>query len=72
MWHQHENILLRTQGDGLSAAGEIIAPLELSLGGSFAVGFGYYYHHLLLPKVLVSGEVGARFTLDAMLEANGH
>ncbi|MBF0314032.1 MAG: flagellar biosynthesis protein FlhA [Oligoflexia bacterium] len=67
------NILLRTQSDGHSAAGEIIRAFgDFVVGGNFAVGLVVFIILVIINFIVITkgagrvAEVGARFTLDAM------
>ncbi|MBF0362557.1 MAG: flagellar biosynthesis protein FlhA [Oligoflexia bacterium] len=67
------SILLRTQSEGLSAAGEIIHSFgSFVVGGNYAVGIIVFIILVIINFVVITkgagrvAEVGARFTLDAM------
>lgn len=67
------NILLRTQSEGFSAAGEIIHAFgSVVVGGNYAVGIVVFVILVIINFVVITkgagrvAEVGARFTLDAM------
>ncbi len=67
------NILLRTQSEGLGAAGDIIRSFgSFVVGGNFAVGLIVFIILVIINFIVITkgagrvAEVGARFTLDAM------
>ncbi len=67
------NILLRSQSEGLNAAGDIIKSFgSFVVGGNFAVGIIIFIILVVINFIVITkgagrvAEVGARFTLDAM------